>query len=114
MVEIIELKAAPRVKYLVVLAFLIATVVLLELAVFRWPDQLFHASEFRAGDQLVSKINSFKKAHGYLPETLDEIGIHDSDSAVYYQRQSAGDYIVWFGTTLGESEVYHSETNKWD
>lgn len=51
---------------------------------------------------------------GRLPEAVDEIGIEDPDLDVFYRKVSNDKYWVWFGTTLGESETYHSREKKWD
>jgi hypothetical protein len=68
--------------------------------------------EFRAGNRIISRIDTYRNTHGRLPESLDEIGISDSNG-VYYQKSGSNDYVVWFGTTLGESETYDSHTKKW-
>jgi hypothetical protein len=82
---------------------------------FLWqPVWLFHHSEFEVGNEIVSKIDAFQASHGYLPETLNEIGIDDPDLKVFYRKVSNDEYWVWFGTTLGESETFNSRTRKWE
>jgi hypothetical protein len=43
-----------------------------------------------------------------------DVGLDDKDLTVYYRKVSENEYYVWFGTSLGESETYHSETGKWE
>jgi hypothetical protein len=78
------------------------------------PVWLFHWSDFRTGNEIVSRVEAFRARHnGALPETLEQIGISDEDQ-VFYEKVDRHAYIVWFGTTLGESETYDSRTKKWD
>jgi hypothetical protein len=32
---------------------------------------------------------------------------------IYYKKESDTEYVVWFGTQLGESVTYDSETKEW-
>ena len=63
---------------------------------------------------IVARIDAFKTQSGRLPEGLQEIGLGPDSLDVYYRKDSAEHYIVWFGTTLGESIVYDSATKKWE
>jgi hypothetical protein len=63
---------------------------------------------------IISRVETYRNTQGRLPEALDEIGIGDPDVRVYYKKTGNSDYIVWFGTSLGESETYDSHTRKWD
>jgi hypothetical protein len=61
----------------------------------------------------ISRIEEFRKAKGQLPDSLSEAGGQDSESCPCYCKTGDGSYLVWYGTTLGESETYNSETRKW-
>jgi|SRR6185437_4546566 len=66
------------------------------------------------GDSIAAKINQFKKDKGYLPNSLDDIGIKETEEGpLYYGKEDSTQYIIWFGTTLGKSCIYYSKTNKW-
>lgn len=78
------------------------------------PTWLLHRNEFRRGNTLISRIETYRNAHHALPDSLYELGITDPDIRIYYKKTSDKDYIVWFGTWLGESETYDSQTKKWD
>jgi len=76
------------------------------------PDRLAYWSEFRAGNRIISAVESFKAAHHRLPASLAEMNIEEE--RVYYCRaKTDGQYLVWFGTTLGESKTYDSRTARW-
>ena len=60
----------------------------------------------------ISKIEEFKKAKGRLPESLSEAGAQDDESCPCYCKTGDESYFVWYGTALGESDTYDSETRK--
>jgi hypothetical protein len=78
------------------------------------PPWLFRRREFTSGNALILHVEAFRAKYGRLPEDLNELGDKDQDPDVFFQKTSDSDYIVWFGTSLGESEVYNSATHKWD
>lgn len=66
------------------------------------------------GNEIVSKIENFRKEKNRLPNSLTEIGIEETESGpVYYRKESESKYILWFGKELGESVTYDSETKQW-
>jgi hypothetical protein len=67
----------------------------------------------KLGAEAVSKIEDFKRVHGRIPNSLLEVGVREDESGPYYCRTSDEDYIVWYGTTLGESVQYSSKTKYW-
>ena len=69
--------------------------------------------DHRAGNGIVAKIETFKKSTGHLPEALSDIGLKENDSCPYYCKTSNDSYIVWYGTTLGESDTFDSRTQRW-
>ena len=77
------------------------------------PVRLFHWRQITAGDEIIARVEDFRKNHGRLPETIEELGLRP-DATVFYQKIGERDFCVWFGTTLGESETYSSRTGKWD
>ena len=79
----------------------------------RWP-WVFYWSEVRQAKKVIAAVNTFQVRTGHLPETLSETGLADSSVPdVFYQKNGEGEYIVWFGTVLGESAIYESSTKKW-
>lgn len=64
--------------------------------------------------EAIRKIEEFHETNGRLPENLKEIGIEERlEGPLFYDRVENEDYIIWFGTTLGESEKYESKTGCW-
>jgi hypothetical protein len=70
-------------------------------------------SKREASNRAISKIEEFRKAKGRLPDSLSEAGVQDVESCPCYCKTGDGSYLVWYGTTLGESDTYDSETKKW-
>lgn len=67
------------------------------------------------GDVIVQKVEQYRQANGRLPENLREMGLPESESGpLYYDKSTDGqNYTISFGTALGESTTYHSETKEW-
>jgi hypothetical protein len=70
-------------------------------------------SKREAGNIAISKIEEFGKVKGRLPYSLSEAGARDDESCPCYCKTGDGSYLVWYGTKLGESDTYDSETRKW-
>ena len=99
-----------------VLAVVAWSALAIAIGLFVWePDWLFHRDELRAGNEIVARVEAFRTSHGRLPESLEDIGINDTDLEVYYRKVSEEEYIIWFGKySLGESETYNSRNKKWE
>jgi hypothetical protein len=69
----------------------------------------------RKGDDLVAAIEAFRAKNQRLPISLAELGIRETEEGpLYYKRTNASDYIVWFGTSLGDSCTYDSARGTWE
>ena len=68
----------------------------------------------KEGDEIVSKIETFRKGKGMLPNSISEVGIKEQEEGpIYYDKKSDTKYVLWFGTELGESVSYDSDSKKW-
>ncbi len=67
------------------------------------------------GNDIVKMVEDFRSKNGKLPESLHEIGIKEKeDGPLYYEKWDSVDYIVYFGTSLGESMTYYSDKKEWN
>jgi len=83
--------------------------------IFVWqPTWLLHWNDFRTGNRIIAQIEVYRNTHHRLPDSFEELGITDPDIRVFYKKTNDSDFIVWFGTWLGESETYDSRAKKWD
>ena len=96
--------------------FLSVLVVLLALVFFSIvPDKLIWGWEIHQANALVVKIKAFHHRQGKLPTSLRDVGMRDSEEGpFYYQKCSDTRFLVWFGTSLGESMTYDSSSDSWD
>jgi len=79
------------------------------------PFGLSRDSRIKTGNEIINKIESFRKEKGRTPISLSEIGVEEKEEGpIYYQRKDETRYILWFGKELGESVVYDSEKKKWE
>ena len=86
--------------------------VILGLLVIFMPERLAFWSDFRAGNRIISSVESFKRVHNRLPASLEEMKIEE-ESVYYCKTKTEGQYIVWFTTSLDESKTFDSRTGKW-
>jgi hypothetical protein len=70
-------------------------------------------SRRKVGDDIVAKVEQFRKSTGHLPNTLADIAIRENERCPCYCTTGEDSYIVWYGTTLGESDAYDSRTKTW-
>ncbi|WKK80380.2 hypothetical protein [Marivirga arenosa] len=69
----------------------------------------------RNGNLLVEKIEEYSALHGKLPNTLNEVDLSNIDSEeLFYEKRDSVYYTVWFGTSLGESLIYYSDSKEWE
>jgi hypothetical protein len=74
-----------------------------------------YASEISEGNRLVTRIDDFRKTTGRLPDSLSDLGIRETESSLlHYRRVSSNQYVIWFGTSLGESMQFDSQTRRWE
>jgi hypothetical protein len=67
-----------------------------------------------AAEEIVKRVETFRQQHDRLPGSLSDIGMQGDESGpAYYERKDDQRYIAWYGTTLGHSVVYHSDTRRW-
>jgi hypothetical protein len=71
----------------------------------------------KEGNILVEKIENFRMVHNRLPNSLNEIGVEEKQGGIdtlYYDKKSSLHYIVYFGTDLGESKTFYSDSKRWE
>lgn len=72
-------------------------------------------SLMRQGNELAAKVEEYKKNSGKLPSRLKDLDIKETmEGPLFYEKKDSVNYIIWFGTTLGESMIYYSDTKEWD
>lgn len=79
-------------------------------------DKLLDRRKIRKGDELVKRIEQFRERNHRLPDNFEEAGATDPEATIgfYYMRCDKDSYIIWFGTSLGESVSYSSTGGTWN
>jgi hypothetical protein len=71
----------------------------------------------KEGNQIVKKIEEYKKIYGKLPDSLDKIGINTMigiDALDYYIYEDSVNYTISFIMSIDNSRIYYSDTGKWE
>ena len=67
------------------------------------------------GNSVICKIKEYEKREGHIPNSLLDIGIVEHEEMpLYYDKRDSTTFILWFGTSLGASKTYYSDSNKWE
>lgn len=67
------------------------------------------------GRELIKKVEAYKAKNHKLPQYLSDIKPQiPDDYPLSYASRDGENYIIWFGTSLGESIAYHSDSKKWE
>lgn len=72
-------------------------------------------TRMKEGNAIVQSVELFRAKYNRLPNSLSEMGLPESEAGpLYYLKEDNGkDFMVWYGTTLGESTTYYSLDKKW-
>jgi hypothetical protein len=66
------------------------------------------------GEDIVKRIERFRQDNKRLPDSLSELGVKEKlEGPVYYKKSDEHHYTVWYGTSVGESMTYNSDTGRW-
>src|SRR5437868_5182136 len=69
----------------------------------------------KQGNEVIAKIEAFKKERGRLPEALSEIGVKESEGGpIFYKKKNSSSYEIWGVYAAELSFKYDSETQKWE
>jgi hypothetical protein len=98
------------------------SVLVILLIIFRMavPDSWGYREQFADSQELIQAIEEFRVTSHRLPDNeevyrlMEHLGWTPSEACPCYNKESSEEYIVYFGTTLGESKVYHSTTGEWN
>ena len=67
------------------------------------------------GNEYIDKINRYLEDTGRLPASLQELGLEERlEGPIYYERRDSAHFVLWFGTSVGESVTYDSRTKSWN
>ncbi len=77
------------------------------------PDHRDHRLKSQAVP-FIAAAESHRTLHGGYPDSLPIPTTPEyPDGELFYQREPDGSSIIWYGTILGESNIYDSKTGQW-
>jgi hypothetical protein len=77
----------------------------------------------KEGNTLIELIDAYKNKNRKLPDSLTDIGVKtnnsggygdDKSSGIFYSKVDNVHYFLSYGTSLGESNYYYSDSQKWE
>jgi hypothetical protein len=95
-------------KILIIISLLIVSIFIILYAILDDSDE-------KKGALLIDKIETFRQIEKRLPDNITELGLEEPmNRGPYYEKKDSVNYIIWFGTTLGEGIYYYSDTKQWE
>ena len=75
----------------------------------------FYRNEIKSGKELIQRIEDYRAKNGVLPGKLNELYSEAEKERyeIYYYDIEGQDYVLYFGTTLGEGVYYYSKYDEW-
>ena len=96
--------------------YIIVSVVILTMLLFFFIKNKREKDLIQKGEDIVEKIELFRKKNHCLPKDLNEIGILEEENAhaLYYDVRNDTSYTVSFMMSIDYNKTYYSDTKKWE
>lgn len=101
-----------NIKYLIITPSIVLILFLVWFFVFRTSEE---KTLINQGNVLVSQVESFRSENGRLPESLEELGIVESEGGpFFYKKRGDSNYVIFFSISFDDIKGYYSDTGKWE
>ena len=99
-----------------IIKYIILSVVILAMLLFFFITSKREKNLTQRGEDIVEKIELFRKENHRLPKDLNEIGIleEENSNALYYDVRNDTSYTVSFMMSIDYNKTYYSDTKKWE
>ena len=99
-----------------IVKYIILSVVILAMLLFFFITSKREKNLTQRGEDIVEKIELFRKENHRLPKDLNEIGIleEENSNALYYDIRNDTSYTVSFIMSIDYNKTYYSDTKKWE
>lgn len=68
----------------------------------------------KKGQVLIDKIESYRRIHKRLPNSIESLGERETMSnGAYYEKVNDNTYKIYFCIGFDDYKVYNSKDNKW-
>jgi len=99
-----------------IIKYIILSVVILAMLLFFFITSKREKNLAQRGEDIVEKIEFFRKENHRLPKDLNEIGIleEENSNALYYDIRNDTSYTVSFMMSIDYNRTYYSDTKQWE
>lgn len=99
-----------------IIKYIILSVVILAMLLFFFITSKREKDLTQRGEDIVEKIEFFRKENHRLPKDLNEIGILEAENsnALYYDIRNDTSYTVSFMMSIDYNRTYYSDTKQWE
>ena len=99
-----------------IIKYIILSVVILAMLLFFFITSKREKNLTQRGENIVEKIELFRKENHRLPKDLNEIGIleEENSNALYYDIRNDTSYTVSFMMFIDYNRTYYSDTKQWE
>lgn len=99
-----------------IIKYIILSVVILAMLLFFFITSKREKDLTQRGEDIVEKIEFFRKENHRLPKDLNEIGILEEEisNALYYDIRNDTSYTVSFMMSIDYNRTYYSDTKQWE
>lgn len=97
-------------KILLILFICIST-----LLITRYILILIENNEYKdKAEHTISMIETYLSINGYLPDSIQVLGIQESiGKGPYYQKSDSSQYIIYYNIGFDSKYVYNSKSKEW-
>jgi hypothetical protein len=78
--------------------------------------EIYYFLDIHRGNKLIHEIEEYKERFSAYPKNLNFTNLDftkGEDPRFFYELIDENRFVIWFGTILGESILYDSQTNEW-
>ena len=99
-----------------IIKYIILSVVILAMLLFFFITSIREKDLTQRGEDIVEKIEFFRKENHRLPKDLNEIGIleEENSNALYYDIRNDTSSTVSFMMSIDYNRTYYSDTKQWE
>lgn len=73
-----------------------------------------HSRRISEGNKIIEQIENYKTIHGKWPDSLEDIGIPETDQGPFFYTNYGNKYTIYFAVMgVGESMLYSSDRREW-
>jgi hypothetical protein len=69
----------------------------------------------KVGNQIVSRVENFRKENGRLPDSRSEMSLPEEETIQpFYEKRGENDYVIYYNIGFDKIKAYYSDSKKWE